>query len=208
VKALQGILQDSSRSGFDSVTLSLNENFLATRDRLSRFFHDRAPDDLLLLYYSGHGILGRGNRLFLATAGSNLDAPRDRSISAREIRDFIEESRAQRQIVVLDCCHSGAFAERAKAAAPPPAVTPDTFSSGDAGLYVLTAADALQFAWDGAELREGNEAVGGFSRFTSWLVDGVEKGEAAPEDEQITMDALYGYLFRRARSEGAAATPQ
>jgi uncharacterized caspase-like protein len=105
-----------------------------------------APDDLLLLYYSGHGILGRGNRLFLATTGSDLDSPRDRSISAKEIREFIEDSRAERQIVVLDCCHSGAFAEHAKAAAPPPAVTSETFSGGDAGLYVLTAADALQFA--------------------------------------------------------------
>src|SRR5207237_7659329 len=97
VLALRGILQDSSRGNFDSVELSLNEDFLAVRDRLSSLFHDRSPDDVLLLYYSGHGILGRGNRLFLATSGSNLDTPRTRSVSAQEIRDFIEESRAQRQ---------------------------------------------------------------------------------------------------------------
>ena len=78
-------------------------------------------------------ILGRGNRLFLASTGSALDTPRDRSISAQEIRDFIDESRAERKIVVLDCCHSGAFVEGVKAAAPPPAVTPETFSEGDAG---------------------------------------------------------------------------
>ena len=208
VTALQGILKDSSRGNFDSVELSLNEDFLAVRDRLSRFFHDRTPDDLLLLYYSGHGILGRGNRLFLATAGSDLDTPRDRSISAPEIRDFLEESRAQTQVVILDCCHSGAFAEHAKAGAPAPAVTEQTFSVGDTGLYVLTAADALQFAWDGTDLRTGEEEATGFSRFTSWLVEGLEKGEAAPEDEQITMDALYRYLFRRARAESSFATPQ
>jgi uncharacterized caspase-like protein len=208
VTALQGILRDTSRGNFDSVELSLNEDFLAVRDHLSRFFQDRSPDDILLLYYSGHGILGRGNRLFLATSGSNLDTPRTRSIAAQEIRDVIEESRAQRQIVVLDCCHSGAFAEHAKAAALPPAVTPETFSGGDAGLYVLTAADTLQFAWDGAELRAGNEDAAGFSQFTSWLVEGLEKGAAAPDDEQITMDALYRYLSRRARAEGSAATPQ
>ncbi len=208
VTALQGLLRDISRGHFDSVELSLNEDFLAVRDHLSRFFHDRAPDDVLLLYYSGHGILRHGNRLFLATNDSNLDTPRARSVAAQEIRDFIEDSRAQRQIVVLDCCHSGAFAEHAKSATPPPAVTPNTFASGDAGLYVLTAADTLQFAWDGAELRAGNGAAAGFSQFTSWLIEGLEKGEAAPDDEQITMDALYHYLFRRARSAGAAATPQ
>ena len=109
---------------------------------------------------------------------------------------------------MLDCCHSGAFAEHAKSAAPARAVTPNTFSSGDAGLYVLTAADTLQFAWDGGELRAGNEATAGFSQFTSWLIEGLEKGEAAPDDEQVTMDALYRYLSRRARTEGSAATPQ
>ncbi len=189
VIALRGILQDSSRGNFDSVELSLNEDFLRLRDQLSTFFDNRSPDDLLLLYYSGHGILGRGNRLFLATNTSSLDTPRTRSISAEELRQFIDDSRAQRQIVVLDCCHSGAFAEHAKAAAPPPAVTPETFSGRDVGLYVLTAADTLQFAWDGAELRAGNQAAAGFSRFTSWLV-------------------LYRYVSRRARAEGSASTPQ
>jgi branched-chain amino acid transport system substrate-binding protein len=118
VMALRGILQDSSRGNFDSVEVSLNEDFLAVRDHLSDFFHNRGPDDVLVLYYSGHGILGRGNRLFLATNDSNLDTPRARSVAAQEIRDFIEDSRAQRQIVVLDCCHSGAFAEHAKTATP------------------------------------------------------------------------------------------
>lgn len=208
VLALRRILQDSSRGGFDSVDLSVNEDFLAIRDRLGRFYQDKAPDDLLLLYYSGHGILGRGNRLFLATNGSNIDAPRERSIAARDIRDLMDDCRSERQVVVLDCCHSGAFAENAKAGGAAPAVTADTFASGEAGIYVLTAADALQFAWDGDNLQSGTASASRTSRFTAWLVDGLEQGEAAPDQEQITMDALYRYLFHRARAEGAASTPQ
>lgn len=175
VLALRGILKDNSRGSFDNVELSLNEDFLAVRDHLLRLFHDRAPDDLLLLYYSGHGILGRGNRLFLATSGSNLDKPSDRGISARDIREFIDESRAGQQIVVLDCCHSGAFAEHAKSAVPPLAVTEATFSSRDAGVYVLTATDAQQFAWDGGELRAGDQNAIGFSIYVlagRWLGKG------------------------------------
>jgi hypothetical protein len=205
VIALRRILQDAARGKFDGVEMSINEDFLAVRDRLAKLYQDRAPDDLLLLYYSGHGILDRG-RLFLATAGSNLDAPRARSLAAGDVRDFMHDCRAERQIVVLDCCHSGAFAERAKAGGPAPAVTPDTFVGGEAGTYVLTASDAMQLAWDGDELRSGDGS--GTSRFTAWLVDGLEGGEAAPDDDQISMDALYRYLFRRARSEGAPSTPQ
>jgi hypothetical protein len=45
VIALRDILRDSSCGGFDSVELSIDDDFVAMRDHLSRFFHDRAPDD-------------------------------------------------------------------------------------------------------------------------------------------------------------------
>jgi uncharacterized caspase-like protein len=204
VIALRRILQDAARGGFDSVEMSINEDFLAVRDRIAKLYQDRAPDDLLLLYYSGHGVLDRG-RLFLATTGSNLDSPRARSIAAKDVRDFMEDCRAERHVVMLDCCHSGAFAENAKGGGAAPAVTPDTFVGGDAGTYVLTASDAMQYAWDGDNLRSGEGE--GNSLFTAWVVDALERGEAAPDDDHITMDSLYRYLFHRARKEGAASTP-
>jgi formylglycine-generating enzyme required for sulfatase activity len=200
VTRLQGILQDASRGCFDSVELSPNEDFLGVRRRLSRFYHQRAPEDLLLLYYSGHGIFDR--RLYLATTGSQRDAPREESISAHDIREFIADSRAQKHIVILDCCHSGAFAELGKTGAPAPAITSDTFASAGTGLYVLAAADKLEIA------RDGDQGANELSLFTSWLVDALENGSAAPDEEHITIDALYQHLFRRARSGGAPFTPQ
>ena len=208
VKALGAVLRDRQRGGFDNVAISLDEDFLTVRDRLATLFADRDPDDLLLLYYSGHGILGRGNRLFLATPGSNLDRPQARSLSAAEIREQMDQTRAERQVVVLDCCHSGAFVEGAKGATAAPAVTQDTFDASATGRYVLTAADALQFAWDGDSLKSGTVADRTLSRFTSWVVDGLGRGEASPNDEWITMDALFRYVSRRAKAEASPATPQ
>ena len=206
IEALGTVLRDPARGGFDSVTVSLNEDYMPVRDRLATLFDGRDPDDLLLLYYTGHGILGRGNKLFLATPGSDLDRPQVRGVSASELREQMDQTRAERQVLLLDCCHSGAFAQGAKGA-PAPAVTQDTFDAGSIGRYVLAAADALQFAWDGDSLKDG---VGErrLSRFTAWVVDGLGRGEAAPDDEQITMDALFRYVARRAKAEGSAATPQ
>jgi hypothetical protein len=152
-------------------------------------------------------VLRRGNRLFLATPGSNLDRPQARSIAAAEIRDLMDQSRAERQLLILDCCHSGAFAEHAKGAVAQ-AVTDNTFAGGGSGRYVLTAADSQQFAWDGGELKEGDVETRKLSSFTSWLVDGIGAAQAAPEEADITLDALFRYVCRRARAEGAAATPQ
>jgi uncharacterized caspase-like protein len=207
VAALAEVLRDPARGGFEEVTLSLDEDYLTVRDRLATLFESRDPDDTVLLYYSGHGVLRRGNRLFLTTPASDLDRPQARSIAAAEIRELMDQSRAERQVLILDCCHSGAFGEHAKGAAAL-AVTDNTFAGGGSGRYVLTAADSQQFAWDGGELKEGNVETRKLSSFTSWLVDGIGAAQAAPDEADITLDALFRYVCRRARAEGAAATPQ
>jgi hypothetical protein len=51
---------------------------------------------------------------------------------------------------MVDCCHSGVFADSARAPKAP-AMTDDTFGDGTGaeGQYVLTATDSLQYAYDG-----------------------------------------------------------
>jgi len=208
VQAFANVLKDPSRGGFDDVTISIDTDLLTLRDQLSTLLDGRSGDDMVLLYYSGHGIVAKGQRLYLATGQSSFDKPQARSLSTSEIRDMMEQSRAGRLVVILDCCHSGVFAEGAKGDAA--TVTDETFGSGDGaeGQYVLTASNALQYAYDGTgALKEGAPGPV-LSRFTSWLVDGIEKGEASPFDEQITLDSLYQYLCRRARTEGNGMTPQ
>jgi Caspase domain len=210
VEAFAGVLKDPTRGGFDSVSVSIDQDVLTIRDQLSALMDGRSADDMVLLYYSGHGIVAKGQRLYLATGQSSFDRPQARSIATNEVRDLMEQSRAGRLVVILDCCHSGVFAEGAKGAEAP-AMTDNTFGDGTGaeGQYVLTATDALQYAYDGAgALREATTAGPVLSRFTRWLVDGIGNGEASPFDEQITLDALYQYLCRRARTEQAGMTPQ
>jgi uncharacterized caspase-like protein len=209
VEAFAKVLQDPLRGGFDSVVTSIDEDLLTIRDRLSTLLDGRAADDMILLYYSGHGIMAKGQRLFLATGQSMFDRPQARSLSAAEMRDMLEQSRAGRMVVILDCCHSGAFPEGAKGASAS-ALNDDTFGSGDGaeGLYVLTATNALQFAYDAAGVLRDGLAAPVLSRFTGWLVDGLGKGEAAPDAEQITLDELFQYLCKRARAEAVGMTPQ
>ena len=209
VEAFATVLKDPSRGGFDNVEVSIDSDLLAIRDQLSTLMDGRSADDMVLLYYSGHGIVAKGGRLYLATGQSSFDRPQARSIATSEIRDLMEQSRAGRLVVILDCCHSGVFAEGAKGAEAP-AMTDNTFGDGTGaeGQYVLTATDSLQYAYDGAgELRE-TTAGPLLSRFTRWLVEGIGNGEASPFDEQITLDALYQYLCRRAKTEQAGMTPQ
>lgn len=209
VEALKDVLADPTRGGFDEVVTSIDEDLLAIRDKVSALLEGRRPSDLVLLYYSGHGIVDKGNNLFLATGETRAEKPRARSLPSSEVREMMEQSRAGRLVVVLDCCHSGTFTEGAKGRAAP--VNEATFYPGEGaeGHYVLTATNGLQYALDyesaGPDDIESQPAL---SRFTSWLVDGLGRGEAAPNKSFITLDDLYAYLCRRARQSGATMTPQ
>ncbi|HEY4193135.1 MAG TPA: SUMF1/EgtB/PvdO family nonheme iron enzyme, partial [Mesorhizobium sp.] len=207
VEAFAGVLSDPARGGFDNVATCLDQDLQTIRKQLAKLLlSGRNPNDMVLLYYSGHGIMTMGQRLFLATGQSSFDQPEADSLSALEMRDWLERSRAGKQVVILDCCHSGAFADGAKGVVQ--TVTGDTFASDNAeGQYVLTATDALQFAYDANGTQRQDAAPVALSRFTGWLVDAIGKGLAAPDSDRITLDAVFDYLSRRARAEAAGMTP-
>lgn len=210
VEALKTVLDDRTRGGFDEVVNSIDDDLLEIREKISALLEDRHPSDMVLLYYSGHGIVDRGNRLFLATGETRADSPRARSLAASEVREMMEQSRAGRLVVVLDCCHSGVFTEGAKGKKVAP-VNDTTFDPGEGaeGVYVLTATNALQYALDSETAsRDGAAVQPALSHFTSWLLDGLGRGEAAPDKPVITLDDLFTYLCRRARQSGAPMTPQ
>jgi hypothetical protein len=71
---------------------------------------DRAAQeatDTLIFYYSGHGLIGQNSSLYLATRRSIQDKAELNSVEWDRIRCIILRSRAQRRIVILDCCFSG-----------------------------------------------------------------------------------------------------
>jgi uncharacterized caspase-like protein len=65
-------------------------------------------DDVLLFYYSGHGVIGtRKHELYLGIATTDLDRPRYSALPFTWVRDELLDSRASTKVLVLDCCFSG-----------------------------------------------------------------------------------------------------
>jgi uncharacterized caspase-like protein len=60
------VLRQSELAAFDEVQVLLNENEAKSRRAIARFFSERKPDDLLLFYFSGHGVRNDAGGLFLA----------------------------------------------------------------------------------------------------------------------------------------------
>ena len=72
---------------------------------------------------------------------------RSTAIKADYIREAMDQSHSKRQVLILDCCNSGAFPQGTKAEVGGTMGLVTAFQGY--GRYVLTASDATQFAWEG-----------------------------------------------------------
>ncbi len=189
VRALDELLRAPEIGGFDALQTLANRPFAEVHPAIADFFADKKPDDLLLLYFSGHGLLDPQGRLYLAVKNTRNDRLSGSAVASLFLKDEMDNSRAKRQVLILDCCQSGAFGQGAKGAPGAQAITDATFEGR--GRVVLTATDKTQPAW------EGNRIIGGVetSIFTHFIVEGLKTGAAADEGGRITPTRLYDYVF-------------
>jgi hypothetical protein len=197
-EALARVLGDPAIGNFEVQTL-LNEPSYQVGPIIETFFADRKRDDLLLLYFSGHGVKDPEGRLYFATVNTSYRMLRTTAIPATLVNDVMRYSRSRRQVLLLDCCYSGAFATGMVTKADSAIGTGERFEGR--GRVVLTASDAMQYAFEGGEITgEGVRSV-----FTRTLVDGLETGKADLDGSGlISLDELYEYVHDRVTDE----TPQ
>src|ERR1700752_3565142 len=104
------VLRDPDICAFDEVYLLLNEPEYIVRGAIDEFFDQKKPDDLLILYFSGHGVRDELGALYLAVKNTIRTRLRSTAIRSDDIREAMDQSRSKRQILILDCSNSGAFA--------------------------------------------------------------------------------------------------
>src|SRR5688572_7706956 len=196
------VLKAPGIGGFDKVTTLINEDATTARESIDEFFTQKKPDDLLVLYFSGHGVRDEFGTLYLAVKNTNRSLLRSTGIKSDFIRDAMNQSRSKRQVLILDCCNSGAFDQGSKAATGVSIGTASAFSAGY-GHIILTASDSTQFAW------EGDKVIGETtnSLFTHYLIEGLEGEADRDSDGRITVDELYDYAFEKVRLATPKQTP-
>ena len=187
IAALNRALIDPGTGLFADVDVALLPEATSSRviRTMGRFFGTAARDDVLLVYFSGHGKLDQNGRLHLCMQDTESTDLLSTAVSSARINEFADASRARNVIIVLDCCHAGAFrgGELGDAVAGP-------------GRYVLTSCRGTQLANDAT-------VENGTSYFTQHLVDGL-LGAAADQDRDgwVTFSDLYSYVNRQLREAG------
>jgi len=166
------------------------------RDAIYDFFSEvTKPDDILLFYYSGHGIPDVDGGVYLATSETEPFRPSKRGFNFNELTKLMQDSPSTRIVVILDCCYSGS-AKVSKGHADDAAKLgtyaidrhSKELSLGE-GKCILAASQAQQEAY---VLEEHNHSL-----FTYYLLEALKgKNKAATNDDgYITVDSLSKYIY-------------
>lgn len=156
-------------------------------DELDGFFAEAHRDDLLLLYYSGHGLLDERNQLFLCGRDTRSDRLLRTAVSNVRINEFIEQSVARCTVIILDCCSSGMF------------------KGGDAGVPLAGPGRYVVSSTRGAALANDAAVPTGTSLFTEHLVTGL-LGAADDRDDDGYLDLRE--IFDYVRTQLTATSKQ
>lgn len=191
IAKLEPVLKDP-RIGDYNVDKLLNEPRETVREKIEEFFADRRTHDLLLLYFSCHGVLDDDGRLYFVATDTRPERLGSTGISARWVKEQMDQSRSQRIVLLLDCCYSGAFARGPERRSTDASTIIDQL--GGTGRVVITASDKMQCAYE--------------SKFTDALVQGLETGDADTDrDGKISVNELYQYVYNHVSQNSPGQTP-
>ena len=107
VEAMQQVLENPDIGGFDEVKVLVNPPRQEMEEAIEMLFDDRQKDDLLLLFFSGHGIKDEEGNLYFATHNTRKNLLQSTTVSAKVVHQVMKNSRSKREVVILDCCFSG-----------------------------------------------------------------------------------------------------
>jgi formylglycine-generating enzyme required for sulfatase activity len=202
VAAMQRVLVANGEFDADDVVVLKNAPRQAIEYAIHDLFNapDRSKDDLVLFYFSGHGVIDEGGKLFLGTPSTRKQKNKivkPSTVAASYLHDAMGESKSQHQVLIFNCCFSGAFAQGM-------AVMDDGSVNlkeqlGGKGRAILTSSSSTQFSF---------QPEGEMSIYTRYLVEGIETGAADRDrDSRISVDELHEYAALKVSQESPNMTP-
>jgi len=203
VDAMQRVLVSNGEFANEDVIVLKNATRQAIEDAIANLFNapDRKKEDLVLFYFSGHGVIDEGGKLFLGTPitckETNNKLRKSTAVAARSLQEAMEDSKSQHQVLILNCCFSGAFAQ-GMTVMDDGTVNLKT-QLGGKGRAILTSSSSTQFSF---------QPDGEMSIYTRYLVEGIETGAADTDrDSKISVDELHEYAALKVSQESPNMTP-
>lgn len=164
---------------------------------MRQVFLQADENDVVILYYSGHGLPGS----FLPVDFDGFN----NKLQHQDIKDVFGETKAKHKLVLADACHSGSLLSMRAATSNTAVHTTlkkyyDAFESSKGGTALLLSSKGDEYSLEDKGLRQGI--------FSHYLIRGL-KGEADKNKNKIvTVTELFDFVHSKVRVyTGNAQTP-
>ncbi|KKH97277.1 hypothetical protein EO95_16555 [Methanosarcina sp. 1.H.T.1A.1] len=194
---MKEILENKNICDFDDVILLIDKTSKEASIELETLFTNTHQEDLIFIYFSGHGKKDYRNNLYLIFKDTNEKLMKTSTVPFDFISDCLKYPQVEKAsvVIVLDCCYS------AGAGAKDTDIEEKLASYSSRGTVILTSTGSA----GAPTAMEDNEL--GHSFFTYYLIEGLEKGYADKDkDGLISIDELYNYAFEKT-TESCSQSP-
>jgi hypothetical protein len=183
----------SSRGGLvpnSNITLLLGKTATtaAMRNYLSLARSEGGPQDVLIIYYSGHTAVDKPGDYCLMPYDADPQDPRSTGIPMSELREFAQSVRAKAVVIFLDTAHAGSLNQARRT------IAAQSLTTGDPSVYALLASRANDFSYEAANFS------GGHGAFTYFLINGLNGAADSNKDGIVEFAELADYVVAQVRS--------
>jgi hypothetical protein len=146
-------------------------------------------DDLILFYFSGHGVAETGESFFLSQ-DTRLSALKYTAVSMRDVSELLKRSVARAKVIIVDACHSGANLGKAPALMSKEFIQ-RVFDQAE-GMAVLASCKHEQQSWEWAEKKR--------SVFTYYLLEALSGLSDTDKKGFVTVSDVARYVTHGVKS--------
>lgn len=206
---LRQVLEHRSIGAFSSVTLLADLTADDMRQAISEFLESCEPDELALVYVSGHGarLAHSGGEFHFIATDTDFDRIAETGVSASFVNEQLEQCWAPQKVMLIDCCRSGGFTVGLRTSdkhARSMAKSAEEALLTSRGVYVLSSSRAGEDSY--ADVASSDDVKP--SDFTGEVIEALRTGKVGKDGSgEISVDDLFSYVNRRMRAQGGRQVP-
>lgn len=166
----------------------------AIQQRMDSIMIQAKADDILLIFFGGHGVLQGGEKknLYLLTSEASAyelnGVESDVAISTEEINLWMQKVKANKQILILDACNSGQMVQNLKSMITKRDVPADQQRALESltdqtGMFILSASASGQSAYETSIYEQG--------LLTYSLLSGIKLGTGLRDNKFIDVNKWF-----------------
>jgi hypothetical protein len=201
-RSVYEFLKQPAAGGFSSEDMLMLTNEQATnagiRQALTSFIAKASADDLLLIFFAGHGAPDPAapQNLYLIAHDTSVENMPETALPMSDLRRYVEQNiRSKRVVLLLDACHSAGLSVD---------VTRDLGNNlanlylekllyQESGRAIITSSDVNEPSHESERWGKGHGV------FTYYLLQGLKGSADTNQDRLVSVGELFRYVRQKVR---------